>query len=68
MPLTTYKGPEPKTIDKIYQVTFRNGVMYWSNIHHTREDADRDAAEKLKYGYTEVEIRVYEAKLTEEVY
>ena len=65
MLLTTYKGPEPKTIDKIYQVTFRNGIMYWSNIHHTRKDAERDAAEKLGYGYTEVEIRVYEAKLTE---
>ena len=22
-----YKGLEPKTIDKIYQVTFRNGIM-----------------------------------------
>jgi len=65
MPLTTYKGSEPKTIDKIYQVTFRNGIMYWSNIHHTREDAEHDAAEKLGYGYTEVEIRTYEAKLVE---
>lgn len=63
MPLTTYKGPKPKIINKIYQVTFRNGIMYWSNIHHTLKDAKRDADEKLKLGYTEVKIRVYKAKL-----